>query len=91
MNWARTQAGIDAAAASRPRTTSRPGRREITHFEPDDLSYLRGLKETLAAAGLMPPGTRTDPNALINPRMLNRARLVKARWDPECEADTEAA
>jgi hypothetical protein len=69
----------------------KPFRREITHFEPDDLNYLRGLKETLAAAGLMPPGTRTDPNAPINPRMLNRARLVRARWDPDWEADNEAA
>lgn len=81
MNWARTQARIDATAAPKGHTTSTLGRRDITHFEPDDLSYLKGLKDTLAAAGLMPPGTRTNPHARIDARQLSRARAVKARLE----------
>lgn len=79
MSWAESQARIDATAAHRGHATSTLGRRNISHFEPDGLGYLRGLGATYAAAGLMPPSTRSDGR--ISERMLQRARAVKARLD----------
>jgi hypothetical protein len=66
-----------AAAAKKPPSPFRGP--PITHFEPDDLGYLRGLKTTYEIAGLMPRGTRA--NGPVSAKALQRARMVKARLE----------
>lgn len=80
MSWALTQARINLAAErKRQPPHDEKERPAITHFEPADLGYLKTLKATYAAAGLMPPGTRT--NGRISVAMLKRAKAVKLRMD----------
>lgn len=76
MSWSRTQARVDHAAAKKAATYNRP---PVTHFAPDDLSYLRALKSTLTAAGLMPLAGRY--NGLVSEKMYRRACAVRERLD----------